>query len=276
MKISIILTTYNWPEALNLALASLAVQTYSNFEIIIADDGSTEETAKVIKQWRLKLKQPLKHVWQEDDGFQAAKIRNKAILASSGDYLVFLDGDCFVRENFMLKHLQLVEKRYFVVGQRVLCSQNFSAHLLDETSNIKNSLFYWIKCRWQSKINRFVTLLSLPLGHLRKFAPKKWKGAKTCNLGVWKNDLLHINGFDESFQGWGYEDSDMVIRLIRSGVRRKTARFAAPVFHLWHKFFDRTQEVQNKKRLQKVLRADYIRAKKGIIYPNLGNINVNR
>ena len=170
----------------------------------------------------------------------------------------------FCEKEFCKTTCALAEKNYFVVGQRILCSEKFSEELLNKKKLISHPNLYWLKCRCQNKINRFLPLIIFPLGFFRKFFPRKWQGAKTCNLGAWKNDLICVNGFDESFQGWGYEDSDCVIRLIRSGIYRKTARFAAPVFHLWHKFLDRAKEIENKKRLQEVLQADYVQARQGL------------
>jgi len=99
---------------------------------------------------------------------------------------------------------------------------------------------------------------------LRKRQPKRWQGAKTCNLAAWRTDLIKINGFDESFQGWGHEDADLVVRLIRSGVHRKQGRFAVPVLHLWHPEQDRSHEVDNRQRLQTILKTSHTLAKKGL------------
>jgi hypothetical protein len=102
-------------------------------------------------------------------------------------------------------------------------------------------------------VNRALPLLALPDGAFRKRAPQRWKGVKTCNLSAWRGDLLAVNGLDESYSGWGLEDSDLVIRLLRAGIRHKSARFAAPVYHLWHPEFDRGRLAENQRRLDEIL-----------------------
>jgi hypothetical protein len=107
-------------------------------------------------------------------------------------------------------------------------------------------------------------LLRLPLGPLRKLEPGRWRGARSCNLAVWRDDLEHVDGFDASFTGWGREDSDLLIRLLHAGVRRKDGRFATGVIHLWHPEADRAQLAANDDRLEAVLRSDRTRAERGL------------
>ena len=126
-------------------------------------------------------------------------------------------------------------------------------------------IYYFILLRLQNKINRISGLLHLPLGFLRYAQPKKWQKAMTCNLGLWKNDFIRVNGFDELFEGWGFEDSDLVIRLIHGGIKRKEGRFAVPVLHLWHSQNDKSRQVSNFQRLMERLeQQDFIFAKKGV------------
>jgi len=265
MKVSVIVSTYNRPDALNIVLQSLLLQNYSNFEIIIADDGSSDETQQLIKSVTKHSSPLIKHVWQEDKGFQAARIRNKAILESNGEYIIFLDGDCFVRHDFIKKHVKLAEKNYFVSGNRILCNEKFSEQILSQSIHLSDSYFYWLKKRITHDTNRFSPLVTLPsFLAWRKWNKKRWKGAKTCNLGVFRENLYRVNGFDERFIGWGYEDSDLIIRLIRANIFHKNGRFYLPVFHLWHQLNDRQQEDQNKQYLQQVLTAKYVLAKQGL------------
>ena len=132
MLISIIITTYNRPDALSCVLRSLSNQTNLFFEVIIADDGSSSETEKVIAELQQEVKFKILHVWQADDGFRAAQIRNKAVAKSTGEYLIFLDGDCLVFPDFVAKHLKLSEADYFVRGNRVMlskeCTDDFITH----------------------------------------------------------------------------------------------------------------------------------------------------
>lgn len=244
--ISVVVTTYNWPQALKAVLLALSAQSYRGFEIVVADDGSTSETAELIKTLRPLMSIPIQHVFQADEGFRAAKIRNKAIQAASGEYIIFLDGDCIPRPSFVKNHLHLAQKRKFVVGNRVLLTESFTQKMLAAALPLHQwSFARWIKTRLQGSCNQVLSFLTLPLGPLRILNAKAWRGAKGCNLGVWKADLQRINGWEERFQGWGYEDSDLVIRLIRAGVKRKSGRFATAVIHLWHKINDRTGERDN-------------------------------
>ncbi len=261
--ISLIVTTYNRPQALALVLKALAVQTVQNFEVIIADDGSKPETKQLLKT--LKHPYPLHHVWQQDQGFRAAMARNRAVAKASGEYLIFLDGDCIPRPNFVEQHWQLAEKNCFVVGNRILLNKTFSEQIIQQQRPIWQwQLKNWFISYFRKEINRLLPLLYLPFNLFRKLKHEKWQGAKTCNLAVWKKDFLKINGFNENFQGWGHEDADLVIRLLRSGIQRKEGRFALPVFHLWHPFCDRSQENKNQRRLKQILQSQRVFAPKGL------------
>ncbi len=264
-NISVIVTSYNRPDALHLVLSALGQQTQLPSEVIVADDGSTEETRQLITQLQTQLSYPLLHIWQIDQGFQAAKIRNKAALQASSPYLIFLDGDCIPFPDFIAQHRQLAEPDCFVSGHRILLNKTLTQKILEEFQPIyKNSSLRWLLYYLHRETNRLFPLLRIDLNKLRKLHPKRWQGAKSCNLALWKKDFLTINGFDESFIGWGYEDSDLVIRLIRSGTYRKSGKLAVPVIHLWHPENDRTQEPINLKLLKEIEVSARIRAKMGI------------
>ena len=245
-KISVIVTTYNWPLALSAVLRALIAQkTSCAFEVIIADDGSTEETASCIALFKQQAALSITHVWQPDQGFRAAAIRNKAIHAATGDYIIFVDGDCIPRENFIQRHYRLAEKNTFVAGNRILLRKAFTQHALNQAFSLHVwSIWDWCKARVQGYCNRVFPLLSLPAwAHFKSV--RRWKGAKGCNLGVWKADLRAVNGWEETFEGWGYEDSDLVARLLKHGIRNKSGRFYVPVIHLWHPENDRAREQTN-------------------------------
>lgn len=263
--LSVIVTTYNRPDALRLVLLALAEQTQLPDAVIVADDGSTQETHNLITQLQIQLPFPLKHIWQADKGFRTAKIRNKAVLASETEYLIFLDGDCIPFPDFIEKHRQLIEKSWFVSGHRILLNKKFTQKVLNQslpinrTSNLQFLMHYFYR-----HTNRLFPLLRLNFKASRKFQARRWQSAKSCNLGVWKKDFFSVNGFDTNFIGWGYEDSDLVIRLIRAGILRKSGKFAVPVIHLWHTHNDRIQETINFKRLKEVQTTLRTRAKSGI------------
>ena len=264
--ISVIVTTYNWPSALRLCLLSLFAQQDSNFEIIIADDGSNPANLEINRSFCSDSPISIRYVYHEDQGFRAGAIRNKAVVISKGEYLLFIDGDCVLLPDFIARHRQLTTTGHFVAGNRVLLSQSFTGRVIEEQVLLhEKSIYYFILLRLQHKINRISGLLHLPLGFLRIIQPKKWQKAMTCNLGLWKNDFIKVNGFDELFEGWGFEDSDLVIRLIHAGVKRKEGRFAVPVLHLWHSQNDKSRQELNYQRLMERLeQQDIILAKKGV------------
>ena len=263
--ISVIVTTYNREDALAAVLSALSRQSDRGFEVVVADDGSGAATAALVERWRPRLGVTLGHVWQIDSGFRAAEIRNRAILAAQGDYCVFLDGDCIARPDFIATHRRLAEPGWFVTGNRVLLSPALTAAVLrDGLEPATWSAGDWIARRVHGGVNRLAALLRLPLGRLRKLAPGRWRGARSCNLAVWRSDLERVDGFDASFSGWGREDSDLLIRLLHSGVRRKDGRFATGVIHLWHPDADRAQLAANDARLDAVLVSHRTRAQRGL------------
>lgn len=264
--VSVIVTTYNWPEALRAVLIALMHQTHLEFEIIIADDGSNHKTEQLIKQMIPKMPVPLHHVFQEDKGFRVSAIRNKAILKAQGDYILFLDGDCIPTPQFISEHLALQEKGYFVAGNRVLLNRAFTIKVLSEDLKIHTWPFWrWVLARCLGHCNRILPFLKFPLAaRFRKANPLRYEGAMGCHLGVWRSDLLRVNGWEEKFEGWGFEDSDLVLRLIKAGIRRKEARFRTPVIHLWHPFHSRETASHNWARLERQKEQHSILAEQGL------------
>jgi glycosyltransferase involved in cell wall biosynthesis len=277
--ISLIVSTYNRPDALGAVLSSLARQSDRNFEIVVADDGSGPPTRDLVKSWTAKAGVPLKHVWQEDRGYRLAEIRNRAIAASGGDYIIFLDGDCVARPDFVAAHRRLAEPGFFVGGNRVLLSQALTGRILLPNLEPETwSLGTWAGLRLRGDVNRFAPLLSLPLGLLRKRLATEWEGVRGGNFAFFRADLERVDGFETSFTGWGLEDSDIVIRLMRAGVRRKDGRFATGVLHLWHPEADRSRLAANRAKLDEVLRSDRVRALSGLsaLAPDRGAVAVGQ
>lgn len=260
---SLIITTYNRPDALKAVLDSVACQQILPLEVLVADDGSQADTTQLLQTTQLPC--PLHHVWQEDQGFRAASARNRAIAEAQGKYVIFIDGDCVLRPNFISAHQQLAAPGWFVSGHRLLLSETYSQRVLQQLIAIQHlSSATWVKNRFQGNINRILPLITLPDGRWRCYNPTRWEAARTCNLAVWRDDLLRINGFDERFNGWGYEDSDLAVRLIRAGVRSKDGRYATGIFHLWHQENDRSRERDNHALLQNSLNGKHIRAEIGL------------
>jgi glycosyltransferase involved in cell wall biosynthesis len=263
--ISVILTTYQREDALDAVLRALSRQSDRAFEVIVADDGSGAPTRAIVERRAAQADVPIKHVWQEDRGFRLAEIRNRAIRASSGTYCIILDGDCIPRPNFIAVHRRLAEPGWFVTGNRILMSRELTERVLAEASEAECfGLPEWIALRRRRKINRLAPLLSLPLGPLRKLRTHAWRGARACNLAVWRRDLDRVDGFDASYNGWGLEDSDLLIRLLRTGIRRKDGNFATGVLHLWHPENDRSPLVENQRRLNEIEAADRVQSIVGL------------
>jgi glycosyltransferase involved in cell wall biosynthesis len=263
--ISVIVTTYKREDALAAVLRSLSRQSDPEFEVIVADDGSGPETAALIESWQVKFGRRLLHVWHADRGFRAAEIRNRAVLASQGRYCLFLDGDCIVRPDFVAAHRRLAEPGWFVSGNRVLLSREETARVLEDSLEPENWNWpRWIGERLKGGVNRVSAIARLPLGPLRKLRSKAWQGARSCNLAIWRADLDRVDGFDADYSGWGKEDSDIIVRLLHAGVRRKDGNFAVGVIHLWHPEADRGRLGDNESRLAAAITNNRVRAQRGL------------
>jgi glycosyltransferase involved in cell wall biosynthesis len=265
VKTAVIVTTYNRPDALAAVLEGYRHQDRDDFELIVADDGSTPDTRELVEEYGRTVPFPVRHVWQPDEGFRAGAVRNRALAATRAEYVIFTDGDCVPRSSFVSRHRRLAEPGRFLSGNRVLLSAGFTERVLRERLPIHAwSRTAWLAVRLAGGIDRLLPLLELPDTPLRRRLPGRWKGVKTCNLSAWRADLLAVNGFDEAYSGWGLEDTDLVIGLLRAGVRHKSARFATPVFHLWHAEYDRGALAGNRKRLEALLASRETRARLGL------------
>ena len=255
--ISILLATYNWPQALKLCLESLATQTDQNFEIIIADDGSTESTKQLIESIQGSHPASITHLWQEDHGFQKTKILNKAIAAAHGDYLLFLDGDCIVQPDFVARHRALAQKGYLVTGSRVLLNNSLTTELLAWSQwSFERFCSNLISKRIRGEINKYWPLkIKLGNGSWRDYKKFVWRRIKGCNMACWKADAEAINGFDETMTGWGHEDADFIFRLQHHRIRRKSGSWSTEVLHLFHKIHDQSNAAENARRVREKILA---------------------
>ena len=265
MRTAVVITTYNRPDALAAVLAGYGAQRDAKFELIVADDGSTEATRDVIEVFKSQAPFPVAHVWHEDRGFRAAAIRNRALAATAAEYIVFSDGDCVPAPRFVAQHQRFAERGWFVAGNRILLSERFTRRVLGAALPIHEWRFaQWLGAWLRRDINRWLPLVTVPEGGFRNAAPQRWEGVKTCNLAAWRDDLLRVNGLDETYEGWGLEDSDLVIRLLHAGVKHKSSRFAAPLFHLWHAENDRSRLAENQRLLDAILHSDRVAARAGV------------
>ena len=263
--ISVIVATYNREDALDAVLRGLSRQSDRQFEVLVADDGSGPATAEVVEKWRGRGPFALVHVRHDDRGFRLAEIRNRAILESTGNLCIFLDGDCIPRPGFVAAHRRLAAPGWFVAGNRVLLGQALTARVLRE--HLEPELWGfgdWLWQRLRGEVNRLLPLVPLPLGPLRRLGPAAWRSARGTNLAIRREDLARVDGFDATFNGWGREDSDIMVRLIRAGVRRKDGRYATAVLHLWHPDFDRSRLSENERRLADAVASDRVRALRGL------------
>jgi glycosyltransferase involved in cell wall biosynthesis len=262
--VSVVITTYNRSDALLAVLRGLERQTDRNFEVIVADDGSRAEQQKAVQESAVAQSLRVIHVWHPDVGFTASRIRNRGVAASRGEYIVFLDGDCVPEVDFIARHRLLAQPGFFVNGSRVLLSPDLTNRVLSDGESISGrSVVYWVTQRIRGHASKLSGLVRLPDGALRMKRRFSWKGIRSCNFGVWRTDFERVNGFDESFVGWGHEDADFVLRLHNSGVERKNGFCATEVFHLWHPEAARNQESKN----AAVVRA---RATTTVTQPTLG------
>ncbi|MGJ1447130.1 glycosyltransferase family 2 protein [Sphingobacterium spiritivorum] len=242
-KISLLISTYNWPEALHLCLESILLQTILPDEIVIADDGSREETREEIEKFRLRTNISIQHIWHEDNGFQLSQIRNKAISQVSNPYIIQIDGDVILHSCFIQDHLIISEQNAFITGSRVNLDENFSKKML-----LRGVLPDLHTLRYKSKN----ILNSLHIPFLAKIFADKYKVngryrdfTRGCNMAYWKDDIIKVNGYNESMHGWGSEDKELVARLRNLGLKKRFLKFSGIVYHIWHPFASREKEIVN-------------------------------
>jgi len=260
MKTSVIVSTYNRQDMLVKVLDGLRHQTIPADEIIIADDGSNPKTVKAIHKIINDFPTAIHHIWQEDRGFRAALIRNKAIQKSSGDYLISLDGDCIPGKHFIEDHISLAENGYFFQGKRILVGQKRAqSFTYQDIASMSKLLKLAVSPHFSNKHH----LLRLPF--FPALSSKRLSGIKSCNLAFFRKDIYSINGFNQDFVGWGREDSELAVRLYKFGLKKKEHPFKAICFHLWHRENDRKQLSQNDKLLQEAIESDGYVCSNGLV-----------
>lgn len=238
MKTALLISTYNWKEALNLVLESVQVQTKLPDEILIADDGSREETQKLIHDWQKKSNIPIKHFWQEDNGFRKTIIMNRAIAGTEADYIIQIDGDILLEKHFIEDHLTDCKKGFFIKGSRALINEPTTKTILNQ----QNLDWRLIKANIKNKINATRNTLLAPLFRKDKIKSNNLKG---CNFSFWKKDFVQVNGYNNDICGWGHEDIELAARLSNIGIKQRQLKMKAVCFHLHHAYFDRSNENDN-------------------------------
>ncbi len=236
MKASVIISTYNSPEWLKKTLWGFLAQTELDFEVVIADDGSKPDTKELIHQFSNQFKYPITHVWHEDNGFQKTIILNKAIQQTQSEYLIFTDGDCVPRCDFIAKHMEFREKGYFLSGGYYKLPMKISQDIGQQ--DIQEQKCFNLAWLWSQGLNKSLKNLKLVATKWNKEAlfntmtttKASWNGH---NASGWKKDILHVNGFDERME-YGAEDREMGDRLWNYGIKSKRIRFSAICIHLDH------------------------------------------
>lgn len=227
MRISVVLITYNWPQALDLALRALARQSELPDEVIVTDDGSRADTGALLRVQARDFPTRLVHLWQPDDGARMSRARNRGIAAARNDYIVFLDGDMLAERHCIAEHRAYARRGCFVQGSRVLTSQACTRNLID-SGRLDVGFF-------EPAIERRRHTLRIPLlARLYAQPHARMRGIKSCNWGFWRDDLVAINGFNEAMVGWGREDNELAARAFHHGCLRRDLRFGGLAVHLWH------------------------------------------
>ena len=266
MQVSVVVLTYNWPEALGRVLASLAAQTRLPDEVIVADDGSGAETRELVERMARDFPVPLRHVWQEDRGFRAARARNRGIAASRGDYVILLDGDMLLHPRFVADHLMLAERGCFLQGGRIKATREETARLL---AGARPVFAPWARADFH-EFDGTRRLYAFRQPRLARWKSRSKHGGRvmSCNMSFWRDDLLEVNGFDERMEGYGAEDRELAARMQNAGFRRRQLKWAALAMHFEHR--TRSSEdrddlsLPNNRLLERTITERITRAERGV------------
>lgn len=255
-SVSLIISTYNWPEALNLCLKSAGKQTRLPDEIIIADDGSKTATRVIVDAFKDELSIPVHHVWQEDLGFRKCMILNKAVQRASNPYIIQVDGDVILEPNFIKDHLSVAEPGTFVRGTRAHIKET----LLQDMFQKERVEFSCLNKGIKNRFNAFRVPALAWLFTRKRSCSRSVRGS---NLAFWKRDFISVNGYSNELQGWGHEDEELAARLVHSGVLRKGLKLKAVQFHITHRIASRTQQSKHELSLRKTLQMKIKRCRNG-------------
>jgi glycosyltransferase involved in cell wall biosynthesis len=254
---SLIVSTFDQPEYLRRVLDAVSRQSRLPQEMLLADDGSGDETREKFSRWSARQTFASRHIWQAHDGFRKAHILNRAVAAANSAYLVFLDGDMVPHRDFIADHCAAARPAAFIQGHRALVEQKASAWfgrcgLADDPR----------RALWQGQISGWKNAFRWPFPYVSE--KKHLRGIRGCNFSLWREDMLRVNGYNEDFTGWGREDSEFAARLMNAGVRRLDLRGRAVCFHLWHPPASRTRLPANDGLLEQAIRDKTTRCVHGL------------
>lgn len=261
MRLAVVMTTYETPEVLDRVLAGYALQTRRPDIVVVADDGSSPSTRAVAQRWADQRMFAVHHVWQVNDGYRRARILNRGIaaaVAAAADYLVLTDGDCLPHPAFIADHCALAEPGYWVQGKRAQIRQQFASQARAEDAHA--GLLWWRGWLWRSV---YGVRWPWPIVW-RQHGDVLRERALGSNMGLWCQDLVAVNGFNEAFIGWGSEDRELTVRLHRMGRRKKWVLGRALQFHLDHAPSSRSRTIDNQILLSKVRTSNAVRCDCGL------------
>lgn len=247
---TLVTPTYNWPEALELLLISITKQTVLPDEVIIADDGSKNETRDLIMKFQKIFPVPLHHIWHEDKGNRKPKIMNKAIAKAKGEYIIEIDGDIIMHKNFVEDHLTFAQKNVYLYGSRV----NIQKKIVSKIFTEKITSFHF----FSDGIKKRGRTIHLPVYmNFIKLTQQRSSKLRGCNMSFWKDDFIKVNGFNENLVGWGIDDSELIQRFHNIGICGKRLKFCGIAFHIYHKEqsksqFHINQEIEDKTTKEKI------------------------
>ncbi|MBV6417778.1 MAG: Chondroitin synthase [Steroidobacteraceae bacterium] len=260
MRLSLVVTTYERPDALAVVLATIAAQRRAPEELIIADDGSGPATRAVIDAFAARCRVPCTTVRQEHAGFRAARLRNLAIAASRGDYVVFVDGDMLLHPAFVRDHAVAAQRGSFVQGMRIALDAAGTDAMLAAGALPPDGG----SPRGARGARRLYARHSPTLARLSMRLANRIVAVKSCNLAIWRDDLEAVNGFNEAFTGWGPEDKELVARLVHLGRRRRTLVFGGIAWHLHHAPAARDRRAANEALYADTLARRTVRCEQGL------------
>ena len=255
-SVDLVISTYNNPCAILQILSFINKGSHLDLSVHIADDGSSQKAVNLITENIQHYSYPVFHHWHENEGFRKAKILNTAINKCDSKYVVFLDGDCLPHKHFVKDHLSLSEKGYFVQGRRCFIKESHVDQMLSGKTSLLSLMI-------RGKVSGLLKSIRLPKPIIKK--NYDMYGLLGCNLAIWRDDLTSINGFDEDYEGWGREDSDLGARLYNLGLKRKLVYGRGLVYHLNHPVNKRDQLAQNDKRLSATISSGKIRCTNGLV-----------
>ncbi|WP_207395713.1 glycosyltransferase [Bremerella alba] len=260
MKSSIIVTTHNRSSYLDKVLHGYLHQTVKPHQVVIADDGSTDDTPDVIRKYQQEADFPIVHAWHPFGGMpQLCKARNAATRLCTGEYLIYTDGDCIPGPMFVADHQKLAKPGYFTQGRR-----NFLTYQAFDTFQGNENSWQLFKYWLSGGLTKLHLLVHIPGLAVRSHG---MRGIRGCNIATWRKDVDAINGWNEEFVGFWREDSEFITRLMRTGVKRQNALYSAVLFHMEHEKFFNQEDFDRNNALWEKSQTGSIYVEKGMMPP---------